>query len=204
MPLPEKTPDIPDTPGDAGDAAGDSCRWANDGVCDEPANCGVGTDATDCSGDPLAPGDTCEYANDGECDEPTYCLEGTDETDCSGGGGGAGGGGGGGADSCAFANDGECNEPNLCAEGTDTTDCAGGGSSGISMGASCASCAGNPICAVPTATECGSLDSGAPGWCVSSFGTQGECTQSCALESCPSGYTCLEDVAGLGGDFCYK
>ena len=31
------------------DASGDdSCQWANDGECDEPANCAAGTDTSDC------------------------------------------------------------------------------------------------------------------------------------------------------------
>ena len=64
------------------------CPFTNDGACDEPILCGVGTDAADCRGG-TGPGETppgpdsCRYANDGECDEPILCASGTDRTDCA-------------------------------------------------------------------------------------------------------------------------
>ena len=92
-----------------------SCRFANDGECDEPDMCAPGTDTNDCRS---SVANSCEYANDGECDEPDLCDPGTDTNDCtplrmSGG------------DRCRWANDGECDEPDLCPPGTDTSDCAG-------------------------------------------------------------------------------
>ena len=66
----------------------DSCRYAFDGACDEPAYCAYGTDTTDCSGSSSVGhgggSDSCEYAFDGACDEPAYCAYGTDSTDCGG------------------------------------------------------------------------------------------------------------------------
>ena len=86
-------------PRDAGEqqprpAAGDdSCRYANDGECDEGTWCAVGTDSTDCSGAQGAgsnnggggsdPANSCRYAYDNECDEPSHCAPGTDTYDCS-------------------------------------------------------------------------------------------------------------------------
>ena len=90
----------------------DRFLFANDGVCDEPTWCDVGTDTTDCSsptggsttggstsggsttggsttGGSTGP-DSCEYSNDGWCDDGSHpnfdgldiCDPGTDETDC--------------------------------------------------------------------------------------------------------------------------
>ena len=58
----------------------DSCQYANDSACDEPAYCVDGTDCTDCR--TCGNDDSCQYANDSECDEPAYCVDGTDCTDC--------------------------------------------------------------------------------------------------------------------------
>ena len=79
-----------------GGQSDDSCKYANDGVCDDddPGLCAPGTDATDCSsrrGGEVAeaqaadnqPDDSCQHANDGECDDPGLCAPGTDATDCS-------------------------------------------------------------------------------------------------------------------------
>ncbi|GAB4268008.1 MAG: hypothetical protein Kow0013_18460 [Pararhodobacter sp.] len=101
--------------------ADDSCRWANDGECDDPTVpgavtgvCAPGTDSTDCANVRAgsAGPNSCRFANDGECDDPTVpghvtaaCAPGTDQNDCRGqgvsGGGGpnvlGGGGGAGGA-----------------------------------------------------------------------------------------------------------
>ncbi|AHM04005.1 peptidase S1 and S6, chymotrypsin/Hap [Roseibacterium elongatum DSM 19469] len=79
-------------------AANDTCRWANDGDCDDPSIygavsglCDPGTDTSDCTGyvPPLDISDICLFANDGECDDPsvaghvtTSCAPGTDNTDC--------------------------------------------------------------------------------------------------------------------------
>ncbi len=73
----------------------DSCRWAEDGSCDErtPARpfglCEPGTDTTDCFGssDQVC-SDSCTYAGDGTCDdggtgsEFSVCDYGTDCSDC--------------------------------------------------------------------------------------------------------------------------
>jgi hypothetical protein len=95
----------------------DSCRWAYDGLCDEPVYCAVGSDMTDCA----VTATRCPYALDGFCDEaefcdyeePEYCscLNGTDTDDCSGG------------NSCFWSYDGECDVPLYCDEGADEYDC---------------------------------------------------------------------------------
>ena len=87
-------------------ALGDnSCRWNNDGECDDvnqggSGACDSGTDAMDCLmqtdvsagvGASVAASlgdDSCTWANDGECDETQFggggqCEAGTDATDCS-------------------------------------------------------------------------------------------------------------------------
>jgi hypothetical protein len=72
-------------------AQSNSCRYANDGECDEPgtwaagaasgvAACSTGTDFTDCN-------NACRYRNDNACDEPAYCRTGTDCSDCGNCGG---------------------------------------------------------------------------------------------------------------------
>ena len=111
----------------------DSCRWANDGECDDPrigtGACRAGTDYSDCWR--IAQGvedDSCRWANDGECDEPGFgtgvCTQATDHADC----------GDIGylrfqTDSCDTAFDGVCNEPGVgdgtCAARTDRSDCIG-------------------------------------------------------------------------------
>lgn len=69
----------------------DSCRWANDGECDDPrfygtGACAPGTDASDCRLIAAGGNDSCEWAADGECDEPGIgtglCGEATDASDC--------------------------------------------------------------------------------------------------------------------------
>ncbi len=116
-----------------------SCRWSNDGECDD-ANfggtglCDTGTDASDCLEAQTQPaaqtggaGNTCEYANDGECDEAQYggggfCDAGTDSADCRQLAANLD------DDSCEWANDGACDEPRYggggaCIDGSDATDC---------------------------------------------------------------------------------
>ena len=111
----------------------DTCRWANDGECDDPGigtgACTQGTDYSDCWR--IAEGvedNSCRWANDGECDEPGFgtgaCTQATDLADC-------------GSvielrfrnDSCETAFDGVCNEPGRgdgrCADRTDRADCFG-------------------------------------------------------------------------------
>ena len=131
--------DKPPKPGEGGAAPArrytgtDTCRWANDGECDDPGigtgACQQGTDYSDCWR--LVEGvedNTCRWANDGECDEPGFgtgaCTQATDLADC-------------GDiihlrfrnDSCETAFDGVCNEPGIgdgsCAERTDRADCFG-------------------------------------------------------------------------------
>jgi V8-like Glu-specific endopeptidase len=123
-------------PDDVGARLGDdSCRYSNDGECDDgtfggTGFCDMGTDATDCRALAMGGDDSCEYANDNECDEPSigggYCTSGTDTTDCA---------------AVAFlrnrtnlcngAFDGICNEPDVgdgtCEAFSDTADCIGRG-----------------------------------------------------------------------------
>lgn len=80
-------------------AQDNSCRWANDGECDEPryggtGACPDGTDHNDCAApagkETALPADianSCEWANDGQCDENRaggtgLCADGTDTNDC--------------------------------------------------------------------------------------------------------------------------
>ncbi|WP_417496992.1 trypsin-like serine peptidase [Maricaulis sp.] len=126
----------PQRPGDVSTSSyrgTDTCRWANDGECDDPGigtgACDQGTDYSDCWR--IADGvedDSCQWANDGECDEPGFgtgaCTQATDLSDC-------------GAiinlrfrnDSCDTAFDGVCNEPGTgdgrCDARTDRADCYG-------------------------------------------------------------------------------
>lgn len=112
----------------------DSCRWANDGECDDPGvgtgACTQGTDYSDCYRIVTQrEDDSCQYARDGQCDEPHFgtgaCTQGTDRTDC-------------GVvaflrfqdDSCRNALNGVCNETALGGDGTcdfrtDRGDCVG-------------------------------------------------------------------------------
>lgn len=126
-----------------------TCRWSNDGECDDvnfggTGACAPATDASDCLAQvdvgagqaPAAGGNnSCVFANDGECDETQYggggfCDAGTDTNDCSANIGGdqvtgltpsAG-------DTCEYANDSECDEARyggggFCDAGTDESDC---------------------------------------------------------------------------------
>ncbi|MCW5716401.1 MAG: trypsin-like serine protease [Bauldia sp.] len=112
----------------------DSCRWANDGECDDPGigtgACQPGTDYSDCWRIVTdREDDSCEFARDGQCDEPGFgtgaCTQGTDRSDC-------------GVvaflrfqdDSCRNALNGVCNEAALGGDGscqarTDRGDCVG-------------------------------------------------------------------------------
>ena len=105
-------PSAPSQSGGGGASSGggaNSCKYANDGECDESGLCDVGTDTNDCRPSPApassdsgasatpapsgsvrpAPspaasgGNLCEFANDGECDEPHFCDPGTDGNDCN-------------------------------------------------------------------------------------------------------------------------
>ena len=130
--------DKPPKPGDGAAPSqrytgSDTCRWANDGECDDPGigtgACEQGTDYSDCWR--LVEGvedNSCRWANDGECDEPGFgtgaCTQATDLGDC-------------GDiihlrfrnDSCETAFDGVCNEPGVgdgtCPDRTDRADCFG-------------------------------------------------------------------------------
>jgi protease YdgD len=127
-------------------AQDNSCRWANDGECDEArfggtGACPSGTDTNDCRAEALAwerlwaavppalrtalGDDSCRWANDLECDDARFggtgaCSPGTDASDCRAMAIG-------GDNSCRWANDGECDEPGIglgvCMSGTDTNDC---------------------------------------------------------------------------------
>lgn len=114
------------------DASQDSCRYANDKECDEPAigtgACPIYTDFSDCRFIRQGERDACRFARDGECDEPRFgtgaCVQGSDRTDC-----------GDVAwlrnrnDSCDTAFNGVCEEPGHqragCAIDTDRSDCHG-------------------------------------------------------------------------------
>lgn len=90
--------------GGAAQAQNNTCRFANDGDCDEPNGlnyCASGTDMTDCSNPASNYGSgrgfsagiygapapvACIHTNDGDCDEPNglnLCPSGTDAVDCS-------------------------------------------------------------------------------------------------------------------------
>lgn len=127
-------------------AQDNSCRWANDGECDEAryggtGACPSGTDTNDCRAEAAAwarlwnavppdiraqlGDDSCRWANDLECDDARFggtgaCAPGTDASDCRAMAIG-------GDNTCRWANDGECDEPGigtgLCISGTDTNDC---------------------------------------------------------------------------------
>lgn len=127
-------------------AQDNSCRWANDGECDETrfggtGACPTGTDTNDCRAEARAHerlwaavpaeiraglgDDSCRWAHDLECDDIRFggtgaCTEGTDASDCRALAVG-------GDNSCRWANDGECDEPGIgtgvCTSGTDTNDC---------------------------------------------------------------------------------
>jgi hypothetical protein len=123
----------------------DSCTLANDGHCDEPYECDLGTDTMDCSQEGFENGNSqyCQYAGDGECDEIQYCPAGSDTVDCCLDGEPRTADQHGtpvvaadvccggdcvppGPDWCQYANDGACDEPPIgyeCPRGTDTTDC---------------------------------------------------------------------------------
>ena len=72
-----------------------SCKYANDGECDDGSQggtqyCAAGTDTNDCAAAKTAVrgSDTCRYAFDHECDDGSqggakYCDTGTDATDCA-------------------------------------------------------------------------------------------------------------------------
>lgn len=114
-------------------AGADTCRWANDGECDDPeigtGACALGSDYSDCRR--IREGredDSCRWARDRECDEPRFgtgaCAQATDRTDC-------------GdiawlrnqTDACATSFNGVCEEPGrgngTCDARTDRSDCLG-------------------------------------------------------------------------------
>lgn len=133
-------------PAPAALAQANTCRWANDGECDEAryggtGACPTGTDANDCRAEARAydrlwaavpsdirarlGDDSCRWANDLECDDARFggtgaCPDGTDASDCRALAVG-------GDNTCRWANDGECDEPGIgtgvCVSGTDTGDC---------------------------------------------------------------------------------
>ncbi len=111
--------------GDAnGSAAGpNSCQYANDGECDSPHLCPVGTDTADCTREdnPLPDSD-----GDGIADSVDNCptVSNPDQSDTDGDGQGDACEPVADPNSCQYANDGECDEPRFCPVGTDTNDCA--------------------------------------------------------------------------------
>jgi len=118
-----------------------TCRWNNDGECDDvefggTGACATGTDATDClqmveTTTAIGGENSCPFSNDNECDEIQYdgqglCDAGTDTNDCSADVTATPAGGVG--DTCEYANDGECDEARYggggyCEAGSDTSDC---------------------------------------------------------------------------------
>lgn len=130
QPLPSEKQAVRGKP-TGGGVGNDSCRWANDGECDEPdigtGACAMSTDRSDCRAIRAGEDDSCRWARDGECDEPHFgtgaCVQGTDRTDC-------------GeiawmrnqTDACATAFNDVCEEPGRgrgCAARTDRSDCRG-------------------------------------------------------------------------------
>ncbi|MBL6990490.1 MAG: trypsin-like peptidase domain-containing protein [Bacteriovoracaceae bacterium] len=125
------TPPVPPTPPTPPVDNSNSCRYANDGVCDDgrpgaPYNvCAAGTDENDCSAAPDT-SNSCRYANDGVCDDGrpgapyNVCAAQTDENDCASLSEN---------NTCRYAHDGECDDGrpgaayNVCDFGTDTADC---------------------------------------------------------------------------------
>jgi protease YdgD len=123
----------PAKPGGRAPGGNDTCRWANDGECDDPdigtGACTQGTDRSDCARiREHREDDSCRWARDHECDEPRVgtgaCAQGTDHTDC-------------GdiawlrnqTDACVTSFNGVCEEPGhgngSCAARTDRSDCLG-------------------------------------------------------------------------------
>ncbi|PWE28651.1 trypsin-like serine peptidase [Pararhodobacter marinus] len=111
----------------------DTCRWGNDGECDDirfggTGACTPGTDASDCRAMAIGGDDSCRWANDGECDEPGIgtgvCLSGSDATDCAGLAVMRNR-----SNQCATAFNNVCEEPGsgqgTCRAYTDTADCIG-------------------------------------------------------------------------------
>ena len=192
-----------------------SCRWNNDGECDDAAYggsglCDSGTDATDClmtvqSGaaltSPIASDDSCAFAQDGECDEAQYggqgfCADGTDTTDCSAQTAAAPAGGG--DDSCEYSHDNECDEARYggggyCADGTDTADCR-----------QLAAGLDDDSCSFANDNECDELRYGGGGACMD--GT--DATDCDAFGTSPEALARLLDLvpdnlrASLGDDSC--
>lgn len=69
-----------DAPGGGGGGAAsgdDSCRWANDGACDDPGACKAGTDRSDCAGG-ATPQD-CRAV----CREAGFAIGAADGQSCS-------------------------------------------------------------------------------------------------------------------------
>jgi len=96
------------------------CIDENDGFCDEPDFCPVGTDTVDC----------CATSQDGVCEEMQFggqCMDGSDHFDCG---------------YCIDEQDGICDEPFFCPEGTDEVDCCITNDDGIcdelALGGTCA------------------------------------------------------------------
>ena len=125
-------------------AGDDSCTLFNNSVCNEPYECQVGTDSTDCTIAGVSANQYCQYTGDGECDEIIYCPPGSDSLDCCENGAPRP------ADSigrtivasdvccgicpvpplnnwCEYADDGTCDEPIVgtgsCPPSSDATDC---------------------------------------------------------------------------------
>lgn len=173
----------------------DACRYANDGVCDEPSgNCAAGTDTTDCRPNQARRGaDTCRYANDGTCDERTYCTRGTDGRDCTDGG----------PNSCYWANDGHCDQAPTCLANTDRNDCgAAGNRAGNDADGANRDARGAGVCGGLTYQgRC--QDSHTVEFCLDK-GTANERRQvntcaagrECRWQNAQTGYTCLAPDAG--------
>lgn len=149
-----ETPEPPEPPPPVAAAGTNTCRWANDGFCDDSsyvgndtAACPHGTDANDCRGETprsfaQMAGNDCQWAFNFECDEPGLgsglCPVGTDANDCNSAPRtlpvptGPGSQPGRAGNSCQWAFDGECDDSryfgfisSACPHGTDEADCAG-------------------------------------------------------------------------------
>ncbi len=173
------TPDEYSYDGQSGNMdSGDSCEFANNGVCDEPEWCDPGTDTTDCQQVCEATWPMtittmsktcCPWSNNGYCDEPDYCYPGTDKGDCD------------------FRSDGysdwiSCSSGNPCPAGGFCNFDYG------ENGGSCEPCSGCPDC-----FQCGLPEAGAQA-----------CNATCTGQTLGGTSTCSVAPGYQGNNWCWK
>jgi len=155
---------------------GAGCPTTNNGVCDEPSTCPVGSDAADCGSS------ACPTANNGVCDEPNACPVGSDTADC-------------GSSGCPTTNNGVCNEPegtNTCPEGTDVIDCSTPVCDDEATCSDCQDCAIQGGC-MDEVTVC--LDNAD---CIGLYTCSSTCANSCQSDADPQACfdTCYQGPSG--------